>query len=88
MPPGVYIEYEHALPVRVGSHYAEALTSSMPDGLDACMFTCTWSEANDLAYRIAMASSNGTGVITCERAYHGNTTFPHSYRWLYSQGGP
>jgi 4-aminobutyrate aminotransferase-like enzyme len=55
--------------------YAEALTSSMPDGLDACMFTCTGSEANDLAYRIAMASSNGTGVITCERAYHGNTTF-------------
>ena len=55
--------------------YAEALTSSMPGELDACMFTCTGSEANDLAYRIAMASSEGSGVITCERAYHGNTTF-------------
>jgi 4-aminobutyrate aminotransferase-like enzyme len=55
--------------------YAERLTAKMPKGLDACMFTCTGSEANDLAYRIAMASSGGTGVITCERAYHGNTTF-------------
>lgn len=55
--------------------YAEALTSSMPADINACMFTCTGSEANDLAYRIAVASTGKTGVITCERAYHGNTTF-------------
>ncbi len=47
----------------------------MPDGLDACIFTCTGSEANDLAWRLASNFSGNTGVITSENAYHGNTTF-------------
>jgi 4-aminobutyrate aminotransferase-like enzyme len=38
------------------------------------MFTCTGSEANDLALRIAKAATDGTGVIVTENAYHGVTT--------------
>jgi 4-aminobutyrate aminotransferase-like enzyme len=38
------------------------------------MFTCTGSEANDLALRIAKAATGGTGVIVTENAYHGVTT--------------
>jgi 4-aminobutyrate aminotransferase-like enzyme len=38
------------------------------------MFTCTGSEANDLALRIAKAETGGTGVIVTENAYHGVTT--------------
>ena len=35
--------------------YAERLTGTLPEPLSVCMFTCTGSEANDLAYRIARA---------------------------------
>ena len=38
------------------------------------MFTCTGSEANDLALRIAKAATRGTGIIVTENAYHGVTT--------------
>jgi 4-aminobutyrate aminotransferase-like enzyme len=37
------------------------------------MFTCTGSEANDLALRIARQHTGGTGVIVTENAYHGVT---------------
>jgi 4-aminobutyrate aminotransferase-like enzyme len=38
------------------------------------MFTCTGSEANDLALRIAKHATGNTGVIVTENAYHGVTT--------------
>jgi 4-aminobutyrate aminotransferase-like enzyme len=37
------------------------------------MFTCTGSEANELALRIARECSGGQGVIGTAHAYHGNT---------------
>lgn len=37
------------------------------------MLTCTGSEANDLAYRIAKVRTGGAGVIVTETAYHGIT---------------
>jgi 4-aminobutyrate aminotransferase-like enzyme len=37
------------------------------------MFTCTGSEANDLALRIARHHTGGTGVIVTAHAYHGVT---------------
>jgi 4-aminobutyrate aminotransferase-like enzyme len=37
------------------------------------MFTCTGSEANDLAFRIARAATGGTGIIVTDNAYHGVT---------------
>ena len=37
------------------------------------MFTCTGSEANDLALRIARYHTGGTGVIVTANAYHGVT---------------
>src|ERR1700742_4106709 len=37
------------------------------------MFTCTGSEANDLALRIARQFTGGTGVIVTANAYHGVT---------------
>ena len=37
------------------------------------MFTCTGSEANDLALRIARHYTGGTGVIVTANAYHGVT---------------
>lgn len=53
--------------------YADRLLALFPAALSHVMFTCTGSEANDLAYRIARAATGGTGVIVTDNAYHGVT---------------
>lgn len=55
-------------------HYAEHLLSTFPQELSQVMFTCTGSEANDLALRVARQYTKGTGVIITQLAYHGITT--------------
>lgn len=54
--------------------YAEQLLATMPAELGHVMFTCTGSEANDLALRIACDYTGGTGVIVTQYAYHGITS--------------
>jgi 4-aminobutyrate aminotransferase-like enzyme len=54
--------------------YAERLTATLPGDLSVCLFVCTGSEANDLAYRIARAATGNDGAICTVGAYHGNTT--------------
>jgi 4-aminobutyrate aminotransferase-like enzyme len=53
--------------------YAERLLATFPPALNHVMFTCTGSEANDLALRIAFSHTDGTGLIVTENAYHGVT---------------
>jgi len=53
--------------------YAEQLLGTFPEHLQRVMFTCTGSEANDLALRIARQFTGGTGVIITRFAYHGVT---------------
>ncbi|MFN4131342.1 MAG: aspartate aminotransferase family protein [Paracoccaceae bacterium] len=53
--------------------YAERLLALFPAALGHVMFTCTGSEANDLAFRIARAATGGTGIIVTDNAYHGVT---------------
>ncbi len=53
--------------------YAERLLGTMPDALGHVMFTCTGSEANDLALRIARSYTRRQGVIVTSLAYHGLT---------------
>ncbi|WP_037138643.1 aspartate aminotransferase family protein [Rhodococcoides fascians] len=53
--------------------YAERLVATFPAELSNVMFTCTGSEAVDLALRVARYTSKGTGVIVTENAYHGTT---------------
>lgn len=52
---------------------AERLIAKFPTELDTVMFSCTGSEANELALRIARACTGGTGLIVTDFAYHGNT---------------
>jgi 4-aminobutyrate aminotransferase-like enzyme len=53
---------------------AERLLATVPgSGLAHLMLTCSGSEANDLAYRMAQARTGGVGVIVTETAYHGFT---------------
>lgn len=52
---------------------AEKLLGTLPDHLEHAMFTCSGSESNDLALRIAMEASGGRGVVITRFAYHGNS---------------
>jgi len=54
--------------------YAERLLATVPPEIGNVMFTCTGSEAVDLALRIARFATGGEGVIITENAYHGVTT--------------
>ena len=54
--------------------YAEKLTSTLPDGLDMCVFVCTGTEANELAMRMSRAVSGKQGAVVMEYSYHGNST--------------
>lgn len=56
--------------------YAEQLLSTFDGRIGAtghAMFTCTGSEANDLALRIAQHYTGKRGVIITAEAYHGNS---------------
>ena len=55
-------------------NYAEALTATFPSDLSQVMFTCTGSEANDLAVRIARHATGANGIIATKLAYHGLTS--------------
>jgi 4-aminobutyrate aminotransferase-like enzyme/Ser/Thr protein kinase RdoA (MazF antagonist) len=55
---------------------AERLVATMPEGsgLDTVMLVNSGSEANELAWRFALAATGGQGAIVTEHAYHGVTT--------------
>jgi len=54
--------------------YSERLLATFPDEIERVMYTCTGSEAVDLALRVARHHTGGTGIIITENAYHGVTT--------------
>lgn len=62
--------YLHSEVIRLG----ERLSGTLPPELDTWVFTCSGSEANDLAVRIARAVTGRQGVMVTENSYHGNTT--------------
>ena len=54
--------------------YAEHLTSLHADHLTSAVFTCSGTEANEVAILMARAATGGRGLIYTEAAYHGNST--------------
>jgi len=53
--------------------YVERLTATFAGDLRSAILTCTGSEANDIALRMAQAVSGNTGFIATDGTYHGNT---------------
>ena len=73
--------------------YAERLVATLPDPLEVVFFTCTGSESNDLALRIARQVTGRRDVFVLGGAYHGNTTAvmdisPNRYRGAGGAGKP
>lgn len=65
----LHTRYLHELVV----DYAERLTATFANPLDAVMFTCSGTEANELALRLARYQTGGTGIIVSDFSYHGNS---------------
>lgn len=53
--------------------YAERLANLHADPLTSVVFTCTGTEANEVALGIARAATGGQGFICSDAAYHGNS---------------
>jgi len=53
--------------------YAEELTARFPAKLENVMFACTGTEANELALRLARATTGNDGMIVTDHAYHGTS---------------
>jgi 4-aminobutyrate aminotransferase-like enzyme len=51
---------------------AEQITARMPESLSVCMFVCTGSEANELAWRMSKLISGNSGALITKYSYHGN----------------
>lgn len=76
-------EYVNAQLLNVNTHtrylnkvvddYAEKLLSTFPAPLTNIALTCTGTESNDLAMRMAMYYTGGQGFIVTDGAYHGNS---------------
>lgn len=65
----------HTRYLHEGIHrYSERLLASMPTRLNRLVLTCTGSESNDMALRLARHWTGRHGIIVTEAAYHGNTS--------------
>lgn len=53
--------------------YLDQLTATFAPELSTAILTCTGSEANDIAIRMARAVTGQTGIIASDHTYHGNT---------------
>ena len=53
--------------------YIEKLTATLGHDLSQAIMTCTGSEANDVALRMAQAVTGKRGLIATDNTYHGNT---------------
>jgi 4-aminobutyrate aminotransferase-like enzyme len=53
--------------------YIEKLTGTTDASLNTVILTCTGSEANDIALRMAEAMTGRRGIIATDATYHGNT---------------
>ncbi|WP_422020040.1 aspartate aminotransferase family protein [Roseibium sp.] len=54
--------------------YVERLTATFDEPLNTAIMTCTGSEANDIALRMAEAMTGKRGIVATDATYHGNTT--------------
>lgn len=65
----VHSRYLHESIVR----YAERLSAHHAESLTSTVFTCTGTEANEVAIMMARFATGGRGIICTNAAYHGNS---------------
>ena len=65
----VHSRYLHEAIVK----YAERLSAHHDESLTTTVFTCTGTEANEVALMMARSATGGRGIICTNAAYHGNS---------------
>jgi len=68
--------------------YAEMLLDTFEDEIGHVMFTCTGSEANDLALRMAKYHTGHQGIIVTSEAYHGNSELTSGFSPSMGENSP
>jgi 4-aminobutyrate aminotransferase-like enzyme len=68
--------------------YSEELLGTFPGELGNVTYTCTGSEANDLAMRVARYRTGRDGVIVTANAYHGLTSAVAEFSPSLGAGSP
>ena len=53
--------------------YGERLTGLHHEGIESVVFSCTGTEANEVALMMARAHTKGLGIVCTDAAYHGNS---------------
>ena len=53
--------------------YAEKLLDRHHESLTSAVFTCTGTEANEVALKMARAATGNRGILCTDSAYHGNS---------------
>jgi len=66
--------------------YSERLLATFDQSLDMLVMTCTGSESNDIAIRMAREHTGKMGIICTDDAYHGNTTVVDEIATQFHQG--
>jgi 4-aminobutyrate aminotransferase-like enzyme len=68
--------------------YAERLVALHDASLNRIVFTCTGTEANEVAIGMARFATGGRGIICTDRAYHGNSALVNKLTWAELQSDP
>jgi len=78
----VHTRYLHETVVK----YSERLLATFHESLSMLIMTCTGSESNDIAIRMAREHTGKMGIICTDDAYHGNTTVVDEIATQFHQG--
>jgi 4-aminobutyrate aminotransferase-like enzyme len=68
--------------------YAERLVAEHDASLERVVFTCTGTEANEVAIGMARIATGGRGIICTDRAYHGNSALISKLTWAGGRSDP
>ena len=64
-------------------HFGERLAGLNHDGIQSVVFSCSGTEANEVALQIARIATGRRGIICTDAAYHGNSELVDSLTYLW-----
>ena len=80
----VHTRYLHAAII----DYSERLTATFADNLTMLFMTCTGTESNELALRMARQLTGKAGIVCTNATYHGNSSAVHALSTGFNNGNP
>lgn len=63
-------------------NFAERLAGLQHDAIESVIFSCSGTEANEIALRMARFATGKRGIVCTNATYHGNTDLVGSLTWV------